>query len=344
MLGIAYHKDYNKYDLGVNHPLVGDKPAKTMDFLKEKNILSEIKVFSPTVATDEDILRVHSKQYLDRLKTLSKTGGKLSADTPAPKGIYKNALLPVGGTLLCGTKLFSGFYCMVNPLGGFHHAGRDSSSGFCFFNDIAIVIEYLRVKKSLQRFMIVDCDVHHGNGTQELFYSDPSVLNVSFHQDGKTLYPHSGFIDEIGAEAGKGFTVNLPFPPGAGTATYLRAFKSIVPHLIEEFNPEIIIYQGGVDTHYSDPLADLELSYPAYYFMAKKMMELSKKSCNKLLVLLGGGYNGNTSVISYYNIMCGLLDKNEYIKEKSEGSFQKFSELNIRVNKLKELLKPYWSF
>ncbi len=344
MSGIVYHKDYNKYDLGSGHPLVGDKPGKTMDFFEKKGLLEEVRVFSAVRAEDEDVLRVHSKQYLDRVKKLSETGGKLSADTPAPKGIYKNALLPVGGTLVCGKKLFSGFDIMVNPLGGFHHASRDSSSGFCFFNDIGMVVEYLRMKEGLKRFMVVDCDVHHGNGTQDIFYSDPSVLNVSFHQDGKTLYPYSGFIDEVGDGIGKGFTVNLPLPPGTGTGTYLRAFKSIIPELVSEFEPELIIYQAGVDTHYSDPLADLELSYPAYYFMAKIMNELSEKSCGKLLVLLGGGYNSESSVISYYNVMCGLLGRKEYIKERSEGSFHKFAEVNRRVNQLKELQKLYWGF
>jgi len=341
MIGLTYHEDYNKYDLGIDHPLIGDKPKRTMEFLKEKKILEKVDIFSPEKATEKDLLLVHDPKFIDRVKQLSIMGGMLSSDTPAPKGIYEVALIPTGGTILAGMKLFEGYQITANPLAGFHHASRSFTSGFCFFNDVAIVIEKLRKKYKLKKFLIIDLDVHHANGTQEIYFRDPTVLNLSFHQDGRTLYPGTGAIDKIGRDEGEGYTVNLPLMPYTGDKSYMHAFEKIVPKLTEEFNPEIIIYQCGVDTHHSDPLADLFLTHQTFYYLAKKIRELSEKTCKKLLVLFGGGYNSNESVVSYYNIMCGLLNKNNFISEKEV--VDKNYELTIElVKKIKSILKPYW--
>lgn len=342
IIGITYHEDYNKYDLGMDHPLVGDKPKKTMEFLKKKKLLDKIDTFKPNKATEKDLLLVHDQKYVDSVKQLSLNGGMLSSDTPAPKGIYEVALIPTGGTILAGMKLFERYQIMANPLAGFHHASRSFASGFCFFNDIAIVTEKLRKKYNLKRILIIDLDVHHANGTQEIYYDDPNVLNLSFHQDGRTLYPGTGAIDKIGRDKGEGYTVNLPLLPYTGDKSYIYAFENIIPKLTEEFNPEIIIYQCGVDTHHSDPLADLFLTYQTYYYLAKRIRELSEKTCKKLLVLFGGGYNSDASVISYYNIICGLLNKKNYISENEviDKNFEATTEL---VKNLKTILKPHWN-
>jgi acetoin utilization deacetylase AcuC-like enzyme len=341
MIGIVYHKDYNKYDLGSRHPLVGDKPKRTIEFFEEKNIMKKIKLFTPKKVSENNLLLVHNQQYINRIKKLSQTGGVLAFDTPVPVGIYEIARLSTGGTILGGKKLFSGFQCMANPLAGFHHASRSISSGFCFFNDLAIVIEYLRENHKLERFLVVDLDVHHANGTEEIYYDDPSVLLISFHQDGRTLYPGTGFIEKIGRDSGEGFNVNLPLPPGTGSPSYLKAFDDIVPPLTMEFDPELIIYQCGVDTHHSDPLASLSLVHQTYYYLGKKMRDLSNKSCKKLLILFGGGYNCEACVKSYYNIMCGLLDKKEYIKEKETSDIRAEIVKKI-VTQLKQKLSPCW--
>ena len=341
MNGIVYHNDYNKYDLGMDHPLVGDKPRKTMEFLEKHGIMDDVKVFTPEKAIDKDLLRVHDPKFVERIKDLSQTGGMLAFDTPAPIGIYEYASLATGGTMLAGEKLFEGFQCMANPLAGFHHASRSFSSGFCFFNDIAITIEYLREKHKLERFLIVDLDVHHANGTQEIYYDDPTVLNISFHQDGKTLYPGTGSMEKLGKNSGKGYTVNLPLPPGTGSRSYFNAFNSIIPLLTKQFNPEIIIYQCGVDTHHSDPLADLCLIHQTYYHLARKMVEMSNTTCKKLLVLFGGGYNSSSSIKSYYNIMCGLLGRKDIVIEKDIQD-KKAEDVEQLVVELKKLLVPYW--
>jgi len=340
---IVYHEDFNKYDLGTDHPLIGDKPKNIMSFLKEKNILSDFQVFTPKKATEADLLRVHDASYVEHVKRLSQTGGWLSEDTPAPKGIFEIASLATGGSICAGEKLFEKFHIAINPLGGFHHASKGHSSGFCFFNDIAITIEFLREKHHLKKFMIIDVDVHHGNGTQDIYINDRSVLNLSFHQDGRTLYPGTGSVETLGRDDAAGYTINLPFPPGTGGASYFNAFKEIVPPVTRQFEPDIILYQSGVDTHHADPLADMNLTYQTYYHLAKQVAELSEQTCQKLLVLLGGGYNSIACIKSYYNVVCGLLGKQEYLEEEEIPDTDPEAVKHV-VSQLKHNLREYWSF
>jgi acetoin utilization protein AcuC len=338
---IVYHEDYNKYDLGTDHPLIGDKPKNIMAYLKEHNLLSEFQIFTPKKATETDLLRVHTPTYVEHIKKLSETGGWLSEDTPAPKGIFEIASLAAGGSINAGEKLFEGFQIAVNPLGGFHHASKGHSSGFCFFNDIAITIEYLRKHHHLKRFMIIDVDVHHGNGTQDIYIDNRTVLNLSFHQDGRTLYPGTGGVETLGRDDAVGYTINLPLPPGTGGISYLTAFKEIVPPIARQFKPDVLLYQSGVDTHHADPLADLNLTYQTYYHLAAQVMELSNQTCQKLLVLLGGGYNSVACIKSYFNVFCGLLGKQEYLNE--EDIPDTYPEaVNQIVSQLKASLGEYW--
>ncbi|HDO19397.1 MAG TPA: hypothetical protein ENG74_01590, partial [Thermoplasmatales archaeon] len=155
----TYHEKYNEYDLGEDHPLIGDKPRRTFEFFREKGIVDEyLDVMAPVEIDEKHLLLVHTQQHVDKVKFLSRIGGRLSIDTPAPRGIYHIARLAVGGTVLAGEKLFEDYNIAINPLGGFHHACRDSSSGFCFFNDIAVVIEILRKKYGLKSIAVIDLD------------------------------------------------------------------------------------------------------------------------------------------------------------------------------------------
>ncbi len=342
MRGIVYHEIFNKYDLGADHPLIGERPRLAMELFKERGILREFSVMPPLPAEEEHLLLVHGREYVDRVKKLSVTGGMLAIDTPAPPGIYDYARWAVGGSMYAGRKLFEGYDLMLNPLGGFHHASRNSSSGFCFFNDIAVTIEYLRNLYDLNRIVIIDLDVHHANGTEEIYSSDPGVLNLSFHQDGRTLYPGTGDLEFIGVGEGMGYTVNLPLPPGTGGEAYLYAVKEIIPPLVREFKPQLIIYQAGVDTHHLDPLADLKLSYQTYYSLGRIIGDVSS-TCNKLLVLFGGGYNSTASVKSSYNIVCGLMGYNDYFTEEDRFSMVNIDTVKSLVSRLKEILSSYWT-
>lgn len=343
MIPFYYHEDYNKYDLGQDHPLIGDKPRKTLNFLKEKGMERYLSIREPRPCSEQDLERVHTKEHIERVRYLSRVGGYLSIDTPAPRGIYEVARLACGGSKDAGEAILKEDHNLsINPLGGFHHACRDKSSGFCFFNDIAITIEYLRERYGLKRIAIIDLDVHHANGTQEIYYKDPDVLLISFHQDGRTLYPGTGFIEEVGEGDGEGYTINLPFLPGSGNDSYREAFEEIVPPIIKDFKPSMLIYQSGVDTHHLDPLADILLTYQIYHYLARRVRELSKETCDRLLVLLGGGYNSDASIKSYYNIVCGLVGVDDIIRE-DEIPDTKYGMMRARIKELKRLLSNYWN-
>ncbi|MCD6542059.1 MAG: acetoin utilization protein AcuC [Thermoplasmata archaeon] len=342
MIKFYYHERYNEYDLGEDHPLIGDKPRKTLNFLREKGLDRYFEIIEPAPCDERDLERVHTREYIDKIKFLSRIGGYLAVDTPAPKGIFEIASIACGGSKEGAESLMKDCKIAMNPLGGFHHASRDKSSGFCFFNDIAVAIEYVREKYNIKKVAIIDLDVHHANGTQEIYYRDPDVLLISFHQDGRTLYPGSGFIEELGEGDGEGYTINLPFVPGSGNQSYIEAFDEIVPDIIFQFKPEMIVYQSGVDTHHTDPLADMLLTYQAYHMLASRIKKLSEKTCKKLLVLFGGGYNSEASVKSYYNIVCALTGKGKIITEE-EIPDTKIEITRERINKLKEVLSWYWS-
>lgn len=344
MITFYYHERYNEYDLGQNHPLIGDKPRKTLHFLEKRNLDRFMEIKEPFPCSEEDLMRVHTKEYIEKIKQLSRTGGYLSIDTPAPKGIFEIASLACGGSKEAAESLFKNdeIKIAINPLAGFHHASRDKSSGFCFFNDIAVAIEHIREKYRIKRIAIIDLDVHHANGTQDIYYEDPEVLLISFHQDGRTLYPGTGFIDEIGRGEGEGYTINLPFVPDSGNQSYREAFDEIIPDVIKQFNPQMLIYQSGVDTHHKDPLADILLTYPIYFYFANRIKKLSEETCNRLLVLLGGGYNSNASVISYHNIVCGLVGVEDIIEEE-EIPDTKVETTRERIKELKRALSPYWN-
>ena len=344
MNGIVYHTDYDKYDLGSDHPLIGNKPKRTMQMLDKNGMIKSFDTFIPTLAEKEDLVRAHGIEYIEKIQQLSKTGGMLSFDTPAPKGIYEYARRATGGTLVCGSKLFEKYSLTVNPLGGFHHASKNHSSGFCFFNDIAVVIEYLKTYFNINRSLIIYLDVHHGNGTMDIFYTDPTVLNLSFHQDGETLYPGTGSINKIGSGQGEGYTVNLPLPPHTGSDAFINAFYQIIPPLTHQFNPEIIIYQAGVDTHHSDPLADIDLSIQTYYRIAKAIYTLSNHYSQKLLVLLGGGYNSDLCISAYENIFHGLLNSDSFNVEDDPNHAKNYDIVDTRITNLQNVLKPYWKF
>ena len=168
-------------------------------------------------------------------------------------------------------------------------------------------------------------------------------LFLTFNQDGKTLYPGTGSVEKIGIGSGEGYTVNLPLPPGVDGKSYLNAFNEIIPPLTKQFNPEIIIYQSGVDTHHSDPLANFNINYQTYFKIGEKIMKLSTSTCNKLLVLFGGGYNSEASVISYFNLICGFLSRKDFFKE-NKYLYQNIETTKGLITKLKEVLSYHWNF
>ena len=220
-----------------------------------------------------------------------KGSGRLDAgDTPAFKGCYEATSLVVGASLAGADQVMSGRLShSFNPSGGLHHAHPERASGFCIFNDPAIVISYLKSKHNLKRIVYLDIDAHHGDGVMYGYYDDPTVLDIDFHESGKYLFPGTGFPDETGNGKAQGLKLNVPLPPSTGDQAYLEAFHEIVPNAIREFKPEIILVQCGADGHLNDKLAHLRLTTNVYSHVVGEMHQLAHELCNGRFLLFGGG-------------------------------------------------------
>ena len=224
---MTFHEKFRQYDLGEGHPFRGDRFANAMRFFESQGLLSlsEITLVVPRSASREDLLRIHKEDYVDLIFRLANESKPFDIETPVSPAILEAALLIAGGAIECGKAICERkVERAISIGGGYHHAGRDYGGGFCLFNDIAILVEHLRTNYNVKRFLVLDYDVHFGNGTSDIYYQDPTVLYISLHQDPRTIYPGTGFAWQIGEDAGEGYNVNVPLPPGTGDSTYLYAF------------------------------------------------------------------------------------------------------------------------
>ncbi|MEM2058892.1 MAG: acetoin utilization protein AcuC [Thermoproteota archaeon] len=306
IMGIVYSDVYLKYDFGPGHPFNPYRYKLFFDLLKHYGLLDKLRHVEPRMASEEELKLLHTEDYINKVRDLSLKGcGMLdSGDTPAFKGMFEASSYIVGGTLTAIDMVMSGrSEHSFNPGGGHHHASAGKGAGFCVFNDVAIAARYILEKWRAKKVMIIDIDVHHGDGTQWSLYSEPRTLKVDFHESGMYLYPGTGFVDEVGEGEGCGFMVNVPLPPRTYDDAYLYAFREIVPVLAEEFKPDVILQQCGVDAHFKDPLAHLTLTSKTYDEIASLMHDIAHKTANgKYIMVGGGGYNVET-VAKMWTIM-----------------------------------------
>ncbi len=249
---------------------------------------------SPPPATVEDVLTYHDPGYVEALQTAN-DGQYLPelvkynigpGDNPVFPGVFDFSLSVLGNTLGAARAVAEGkAWAAFNMAGGMHHCMNDRASGFCFVNDIVIGINYLLSKKL--KVMYVDIDAHHGDGVQAAFYDTDRVLTLSFHESGKSLFPGTGFVNEIGRDKGKGYSVNVPLRYGTDDRTFMWAFDDVFIPIIEKFSPDVLVSQVGCDMMLTDPLANLNLTSQGYVHAVTKMRERAKR----WVVLGGGGYN-----------------------------------------------------
>lgn len=283
MLKIIWTDEYLKYNFGPGHPFWVERGQMFLDKIKQERKF-DYQVLSPQKATDQDILLAHTQDYLNRVKKLALNQGALSLDTPLNEEVLQAAYWYVGGTILALEQVLKGNLVM-NLLGGLHHAGSNNSAGFCVFNDCAIAIKKLQKIQRVKKVFVLDIDVHAGNGTQEIFYEDPTVFTVSLHQDPRTLYPGTGFEDEIGAGPGKGFNRNFILAPGTTGKEYLEKFREALK-LISKFKPDLLILVFGADTFKEDPLANINLELDDYFKIGQSL-----KPFQPFAILCAGGYS-----------------------------------------------------
>jgi len=348
---ITFHEKFKQYDLGQNHPFKGDRFTTSMEFFKAQGLLNfpEVTVIEPQPATFTDILRVHNMDYVDHILQLAKENKPHDIETPVSEKILEAALLIAGGAIKCGETVYTGNAAHGISLGsGYHHAGRSYGGGFCLFNDIAVLVEYLRAKCGAKRFLILDYDVHFGNGTSDIYYEDDSVLYVSLHQDPASFYPETGFVWQIGKGNGEGYNVNVPLPAGTGDATYLYALNEIFVPLAEEFKPEIIIGNGGSDAHFADALGGLRLTVNGFFEISSLIRKTAASTCNgKFVLLIGSGYNARVLPLCWYALVAGAVGLSKIsIKEPyavpRELPYCR-GMVDRTLDELKRLLREHWS-
>lgn len=344
---LAYHEKYRNYDLGEGHPFRGDRFVNAMRFFEDHGLFnrSGVLIVSPQPATRQDLLRVHDGSYVDTIFRLARENRPYDAETPVSPQILEAALLVIGGAIECGRSILEGKTRQAVAIGGgYHHAGRDYGGGFCLFNDVAVLIEYLRAEYNVKRFMILDYDVHFGNGTSDIYYGDPTVLYISLHQDPHTIYPGTGFTWQIGEGKGLGYNVNVPLPPGTSDETYLYALKETFIPLAEKFQPEIIIANGGSDAHFADTLGNLGLTAKGFLSISRLIKLTATQVCNgKVVVLLGSGYNPLVLPLCWYALLAGLVGLSEInLREPHSPSTEPVhcrESVAATIDELKRLLK-----
>ena len=297
---VWYGEDGPRYDHGPQHPLRFERVLLTRDLIHDYDLVDGRRVAETAArtATDAELGLVHSAGYLDAVRRAGRGERGLwgrygfgPGDNPIFASMHEAAARVAGATVVAAEAVLSGrAEHAFNPAGGLHHAMPDRASGFCIYDDPAVGIAWL-LAHGVERVAYVDVDVHHGDGPQAIFYADPRVLTVSLHQDGRTLFPGTGAVDEVGAGDATGTSVNVPLPPGTGDAAWLRAFTEIVPPVVTAFGPEVLVTQLGCDTHHSDPLANLCLTTAAYRRAAALLHDLAHRAAGgRWLATGGGGY------------------------------------------------------
>jgi len=348
---IAFHEKYKQYDLGEGHPFRGDRFEAAIKFSRDQSLFShsDVVFVKPHPASKEDLLRVHDRNYVQTIFKFAEESRSLDVETPVSAEILEAAMLIVGGAIECGKQILNGEADRAISLGGgYHHAGRDYGGGFCLFNDVAVLIEYLRAKYPISRFLVLDYDVHFGNGTSDIYYRDPTVLYISLHQDPRTIYPGTGFAWQIGEGDGEGYNVNVPLPPGTADDTYLYALNEVFVPLAEEFRPEIIIANGGSDPHFADMLGDLGLTVNGFFSLSKLVRETADRICGgKLVIVPGSGYNPQVLPQCWYALIAAVVGIKEinvrdpYLPPKEPSQCRK--TVDHTVDELKRLLRRHWS-
>ena len=288
MTGILYHEDFLNHSTGIGHPERPSRVTAIIEELKKEKYAGKLVWDEPRLATTEEIAYVHSQSYIERVKNTAASGpGYLdSPDTPVSTGSYQAALRAAGAFLTAVDGVMEGKYttafCPVRPPG--HHALHSMAMGFCIFNNIAIGARYLNHKYNIHKILIVDFDVHHCNGTEELLSGDNNILLFSIHQ-----HPH---YPGTGAYSHSGGVLNAPIPPGSDEEDYMRVLKGRLTDQINMFMPNYVLLSAGFDSHKDDPLGDINLKSESYYNITKVIVDFADMYCEgKIVSTLEGGYN-----------------------------------------------------
>jgi acetoin utilization deacetylase AcuC-like enzyme len=292
--GVVYDVVYRRHITGLGHPENPRRCDAIMNALSDADFDDQICLLKPNFADEKEILACHTEEYITTVKRDVTTGRQMlsTGDSPICKDSLNVALYAVGGVLAAIDAIFErrvrNAFCVVRPPG--HHATRQMGMGFCIFNNVAVAARFAQRKYKLGKVLIVDWDVHHGNGTQDIFYEDPTVFYFSTHQS--PWYPGTGAEEETGRGEGEGYTLNCPFPAGAGRAEIVGAFRKKLMPVAEWFNPDLVLISAGFDSRIGDPLGRFRLTDEDFLELTTVMQDVAYKSSQgRLVSVLEGGYD-----------------------------------------------------
>lgn len=294
MLGFVYHEDYLKHDTGWTHPENHKRLTAIVGHLKNTGLWERSQHIRPEPVELQVLTTVHPEQYVEFVDRACGGGTEIldQGDTHVCAESYRVALRAAGGVVRAVDEVMTGrlnsAFCAIRPPG--HHAERSVAMGFCLFNNVAVGARYAQQKYGIERVAIVDWDVHHGNGTQHIFYDNPTVFYISLHQ--YPFYPGTGSREERGVGKGEGYTLNFPMEAGSGDAEYREAFKEKLVPALSKFEPELLLISAGFDAHRDDPLANIELTEDSFRWMSGVLVEIAEDYSNgRIVSVLEGGYN-----------------------------------------------------
>ncbi len=343
--GIVKDSIYLKHHTMDGHPETAERLRSIYKLLSEDTSLKNIRMIKPRIAQIDDLLLFHKLHYIERVKIESaKPVSFLDMDTVVSRHSFDVACHAVGGVLevidaIMKNEIANAFV-LCRPPG--HHAEPAKGMGFCIFNNVSIGAAYALKKYSMERILIVDWDLHHGNGTQDFFYDDPRVLYFSIHEF--PSYPGSGRIEEIGMDRGRGYTINVPLFSGLGDSEYVMVIENILKPVAMEFSPQLILVSAGFDPYHGDPLGGMRLTEEGFAFITKQLMDIADECCSgRLILVLEGGYSIEgigRCVREVIRQLTGSIvwDENEIVR------FIRNSQVAIGViiRRVRDVLRPYW--
>lgn len=309
---VVKDENISSYGFGDDHPFGPDRHGAFHRYLTDSGISNLVHLAaSGYIAVRADIERFHTNEYIDRVIAHCQLGkGFLdNGDTPAIQGLYESSLAVVGASLFVTEEIISGrFKRAFVPIAGLHHAKRDSAGGFCVFNDIGVVIETLRKIHGVNRIAYIDIDAHHGDGVYYSYEEDPNLIFVDVHEDGRFLFPGTGFPEEIGIGTAKGTKKNISLKPGDGDVVFQENWSHIQAFL-DDSEPEFFILQCGADSLLGDPITNLALSERSHYLAAQSLTVLAEKHAKgRIIALGGGGYNRDNIGRAWTQVVKAFVD------------------------------------
>ncbi|UCD84250.1 MAG: histone deacetylase [Deltaproteobacteria bacterium] len=338
--GIVVDNRYLDHDMGAYHPESPERLKYIYQMVEDEEFSKSCEQIPSREAAGEEIGMVHDGSYIERVAGTEGKSVQLDPDTSTSPKSYLAAKLAAGGVLNCVEEVLAGrinnAFALVRPPG--HHAERNRAMGFCLFNNIAIGARWALRKASRQRILIVDWDLHHGNGTQNSFYDDPQVLYFSTHQF--PYYPGTGDIDETGTGKGEGFTVNVTLPVGQGDAEYQTIFKQLLEPIALEFKPEMVLISAGFDIYYGDPLGGMRVTPEGFSELTRILMEIADECCEgRVVIALEGGYDLEGLRDSVRMVLKALRGELGDIADRTEQCNQVTRRI---IEGVSEIQKNYW--